>query len=226
MEPCSDSGAMLKFRLFGIPIGVHWMFVLLTAFLGGGLNARGPEQWRIVIVFMVAAFISILIHELGHALTGLMMGAKSVFIQLHGMGGVAVFPDARFSRVKNIAVTAAGPLASLLLAGLFVVIVTYATPSINPDSELHLLGVHFLYTMIWINIFWSIFNLCPVLPLDGGQILRDVLGPSRIKITCIIGFITLAFIGYALWLYTRSFYNLLLVVLLGSYTWKVYRQAG
>ena len=76
-----------------------------------------------------------------------------------------------------------------------------------------------------INLIWALFNLCPILPLDGGQILRDILGPKRIKLTCIIGFITLAIIGYLLWYLTGSPYNLLLIVLLGSYTWKVYRQA-
>jgi stage IV sporulation protein FB len=215
---------MLRFRLFGIPIGIHWMFLLLTAFLGGGLDAQGPEQWRMVIVFMVAAFLSILIHELGHALTGLMMGAKSVFIQLHGWGGVAIFPDARFSRFKNIVVTAAGPLASILLAGLFTVISTYANLSFNPDSQLSFLWIHFLYTMVGINIFWSIFNLCPILPLDGGQILKDILGPKRIKLTCIIGFTTLAIIGYYLWKLTGSVYNLLIIAVLAGYTWKVYRE--
>ena len=57
---------MLQFRLFGIPIGVHWMFALLTVFLGGGLSAKGPEAWRGVIVFMIAAFISILVHDGGY----------------------------------------------------------------------------------------------------------------------------------------------------------------
>ena len=216
---------MLQFRLFGIPIGVHWMFVLLAAFLGGGLDARGPAAWRGVIVFMIAAFISILVHELGHALTGLRMGARSVFIQLHGMGGVAIFPDARFSRLRNIVVTAAGPLASILLAVLFGAITMYVSQTYAPKSEVGALGIYFLYTMANINFIWAIFNLCPILPLDGGQILRDILGPRRIKLTCIIGFITLAIIAYLLWYLTGSLYNLLLIALLGSYTWKVYRQA-
>ena len=74
------------------------------------------------LIFMLAAFHSILIHELGHALTGLRAGAKQAVIQLHGMGGVAVFPDSRFTRGKSILVTAAGPAASILLAFAFAII--------------------------------------------------------------------------------------------------------
>jgi Zn-dependent protease len=78
--------------------------------------------------------------------------------------------------------------------------------------------------MVGINIFWSIFNLCPILPLDGGQILKDILGPKRIKLTCIIGFTTLAIIGYYLWKLTGSVYNLLIIAVLAGYIWKVYRE--
>jgi Zn-dependent protease len=78
--------------------------------------------------------------------------------------------------------------------------------------------------MVTINIFWSIINLFPVLPLDGGQILRDVLGPEKIKLTCIVSFITLAVLGTLLWMETRSLYNLMVMLFLGSYTWNLYQQ--
>lgn len=217
---------MIQFRLFGIPVGIHWMFLLLTAFIGGGLSAHGTTEWHRVIVFMLAAFVSILVHELGHALTGLAMGARSTRIQLHGMGGVAIFPDSHFNRKQNILVTAAGPGSSILLAILFFVIAMYVNPRLDPQHYPSFLLSHFLFTMVTINVFWTVFNLCPVLPLDGGQILRDLLGPKHLKLTCIIGFATLIIVAVILWSLTHSFYNLLLIGLLGSYTWKVYQQAS
>ncbi len=66
---------MFKLSLFRIPVSVHWMFLLLAVFLGGGLRTQTSEEIRGVVIFIVAAFVSILIHELGHALTGLKVGA-------------------------------------------------------------------------------------------------------------------------------------------------------
>ena len=173
---------------------------------------------------MLAAFHSILIHELGHALTGMKSGASSALIQLHSMGGVAVFPNTRFSRGKSILVTAAGPGASILLAILFIIIVNTAGPSIDATTRVGFFLSDFINTMVFINIFWTIINLFPVIPLDGGQILRDVLGPKHIKATCIIGFVFLAFMAVGLWLLTHSFFNMIIVLVLGSYTWRVWKQ--
>ena len=61
--------------------------------------------------------------------------------------------------------------------------------------------------------------------MDGGQILRDVLGPNRIKLTCIISFITLGLLAFLLWNYTHSIYNMVVMAFLGSYTWNIYRHA-
>ena len=67
------------------------MFWALAAFLGGALRAQSAQDWHRVILFMVAVFISILIHELGHALAGIRFGASTPSIQLHGLGGLARF---------------------------------------------------------------------------------------------------------------------------------------
>lgn len=212
---------MLKFNLFRIPISVHWMFLLLAAFLGGILGAQTAADMQNVFVFMVAAFLSILIHELGHALTGLKMGAPSTQIHLGGMGGVAVFPGASFSRGKSILVTAAGPAASIILAIIFTVIEMYT----DPDTLINYpLRARFIAVMIIVNVFWSIFNLCPVMPLDGGQILRDVLGPKHLKTSAIISLVFIVIVAALLFAWTRSFYNLLIMFFLASHNWQILKQ--
>jgi Zn-dependent protease len=217
---------MFQFKLFKIPVTVHGWFFLLIAFLGGALRAHSPEEWHRVLVFMGAAFISILVHELGHALTGLRFGAPSTRISLHGMGGAAEFPAADFSRNHRILMTAAGPGSSIALAGVFIVIQIVIT-DIDPDFHNHSpIFATFISTMIFINLFWGVINLFPVLPMDGGQILRDLLGPNRLKLTCIVSFITLAILAFILWRLTESIYNMIIMVFLGSYTWKLYQAAG
>ena len=106
---------MIRFKLFNIPISVHGWFFLLTAVLGGALRSNNtPSEWQGVIVFMVAAFVSILIHELGHAFTGLKFGAPAAYISLHGLGGAAAFPGAQLSSKHRILLTAAGPYADIM----------------------------------------------------------------------------------------------------------------
>ena len=216
---------MFQFKLFNIPVTVHGWFFLLTAFLGGALNAHSSADWHRVLIFMAAAFISILTHEFGHALTGLHYGAPSTRISLHGMGGAASFPGSNFSRKHRILMTAAGPGASIALAGFFIGLRIFAFDSNSDPSTLPPLVGEIISTLIFINLFWSFINLCPILPLDGGQILLDVLGPSRIKLTCIVSFITLAILAFLLWIVTRSIYNMIIMAFLGSYTFKLYQQS-
>ena len=200
------------------------MFWLLACFLGGGFGADSSTDWHRVIIFMAAVFISIIAHELGHALTGLSLGAVNAQIQLHGMGGLTRFGSTNLTRLQKILMTAAGPGAGFLLAVIFFIIAVVTVQESNPDSYSQFLLAYFIEVMLAINIIWSIINLFPILPLDGGQILRDALGPDKIKLTCIISFITLALLGSIFIIATRSLYNLLVLLFLGSYTWNLFQQ--
>ncbi len=217
---------MFQFSIFKIPVTVQGWFFLLAAFLGGGLRASTPQEWQGVLLFIAAAFVSILIHELGHALAGLKFGAPSVQVSLNGMGGLSSFPGASFSRKHRILMTAAGPASSIALAVVFFAIAIFLLPAGSSPYASPSLIDQFVGTMVGINVFWTFINICPVLPLDGGQMLRDLLGPSRIKLTCIISFITLGILAFFLWNYTRSIYNLVIMAFLGSYTWRVFQQVS
>jgi len=121
--------------------------------------------------------------------------------------------------------TAAGPGASIALAAIFLILSFFVIDIEARTTNLPPLVAAFIRTLIMINLFWSFINLCPVLPMDGGQILRDALGPNRIKLTCIISFITLGLLAFALWTLTGSIYNMIIMVFLGSYTWRLYQNA-
>ena len=212
---------MLRFTLFRIPVAIHWWFFLLTALMGGALRNQNANDWRYTILFMAAAFVSILLHELGHAFAGLKQGAPHALITLHGMGGTAAFPGSSLDRKQRILMTAAGPAVNLLLAlGASAALYYFRSNDIELQRDL----AYFLPITAIINTFWFVFNLCPILPLDGGQILRDLLGPARIKLCCIISFISLGVFGALLLYMTRSVFNLIILVLLGQYTWQLYKQ--
>src|SRR5438132_4296961 len=138
---------MLKFRLFGIPVLIEGWFWLSAVLLGGGMSARGPEDWKRIAVWTVVMFVSILVHEMGHALAGTYFGARPG-IKLHGFGGLTYLPGAHFSRSQSIVVSAAGPGAGLLLGFLVLALVQFG----QPYPRL----VSFAFARaIYINFFWT-----------------------------------------------------------------------
>ena len=179
---------MLRFRLFGFPVSVEWFFWLTCFLLGGGIRMNSIQDLPGILLWTIAVFFSILVHELGHAFVGQKYGAIPT-IHLHGMGGFMVPHGAAFTRKQNIAVSAAGPGASLALGIATLLFIQVIPPDTSGGQALS-------RNMIWINFFWTIINLLPILPLDGGQIARDVLGPSRSEITRWIGVIFAGAVAY------------------------------
>jgi stage IV sporulation protein FB len=175
---------MLRFDVMGISVGVHWMFWLISAMLGGGLRAEDAQDWGNVAIWTAVVFVSILVHELGHALIARRFGAPSEII-LHGFGGVTIMPANYLNRRQSIFVSAAGPAAGLCL-GLTILLAVFTVPRIFGPVASEGLQIAAIYAL-YVNFFWTFINLLPIQPMDGGQILRDVLGPSRFKITCVIG---------------------------------------
>jgi Zn-dependent protease len=170
---------MLRFAIFGFPVQIQPFFWLICFFCAGGFSMTGQAAWFGVLTWMIAIFISILWHELGHAMAVRRYQGYPV-IALHGMGGTTFFQN-RFDRPQRLVISGAGPLGSLLLAG-----AAFAWRWIGVPPFLGEL----VFALMWINIVWTVFNLLPILPMDGGQILRDVLGPRHYRLTCIIGMLT------------------------------------
>ncbi|MEW6305456.1 MAG: site-2 protease family protein [Verrucomicrobiota bacterium] len=184
---------MFRFKCFGVPVIVEWWFWLSGVLLGGGLNASTQRQWEFVGIWCAVVFVSILVHEMGHALVGRRYGATPM-IKLHGFGGATYLPGAWFTRKQNILVSAAGPAAGLALG--FAILLVRAA-GVIPEDSIHVQRA-FAYAL-YVNIFWSFFNLLPVQPMDGGQILGDVLGPGRIRITNSIGMVVALALAYWAW---------------------------
>ncbi len=177
--PAATNTGVWRFNLFGFPITVEPLFWLSCLLLGGGLNTRGREGVILLLIWTVVVLVSITVHELGHALAGRRYGAQPE-IKLHGMGGVAIMHSGHFTRPQSILVSAAGPLASLALGGL-VWLIDRAYPAHSYYA------IRMVKDLLWVNFFWTAVNLLPILPLDGGQIVRDLLGPRRIQISIWLG---------------------------------------
>lgn len=144
-------------RIAGIRFRVNLLFFLLAILytvLGMGKQ----------VLLIIAA---VLLHELAHTIAGAFMGIKVSEIELFPFGGQAQTEDfTGLEPVKEIYVALAGPLASMILAAVFYFLST------NPHNP----AVTFF---VWINVCLGGFNLLPVLPLDGGRVLRACLSWRR-----------------------------------------------
>ncbi len=177
------SGGDLNFQLFGIPVRVHPFFWLIAVMLG----IRGTEEVADLLIWVAAVFVSILIHELGHAMT---MRAYGIWpwITLTGFGGLASYDPADARRVGTVGqmlISFAGPGAQFLLVAILAAILTATGHSVVVDTEgviplvlpgepvVSLPMTMFLFNLMQISILWGVLNLIPVYPLDGGQIARE-----------------------------------------------------
>ncbi len=191
MLPTRD-GSFRLFRLFGIEVYLHWSWLLVAVFQVSRMKGYSTPIWG--VLEYLALFAIVLTHEFGHALACRQVGGKANLILLWPFGGVAyVSPPQRPG--ATLWSIAAGPLVNValvpLLTGLIYLSRALGWPETLPDANACLY-------MIWIiNLVLLIFNLLPVYPLDGGQILRSLLwypfGRARsLMIAAIVGFIGLA----------------------------------
>ncbi|TVP82704.1 MAG: hypothetical protein EA353_00145 [Puniceicoccaceae bacterium] len=209
---------MINFSILGIPVSVQPWFWITMAFIGGGLHASNSQEIILVLVFIFAGFLSILIHELGHALAIRKYGLPTS-ITLQAFGGYASFPAGRLDRKQSFLVTAAGPAVQFAFGVLLIVL---ARNLAIPEGSLF---GPFLTFLIWVSIAWAVLNCLPVYPMDGGQMLAAVLGPRKQRYVHLISVIVAVVIGVAGYLFLNT---LLLPVFMALFAWQNWQayQAG
>jgi len=169
----------MTFKLFGFPIKVDLSFFVVAAFLGMNDNVR---VW---MIWVVAVFVSVLIHEMGHAFAGRRFGLRPA-IRLTTFGGLTSwYGGGRLTPRESILVSLAGPAAGFA-TGFLVLALSRDLPAEAP--YLRVAVGH----LLWVNFGWGILNLLPLLPLDGGNVLRsgihmlrgypDEITPLRVSI--------------------------------------------
>ena len=217
-------GSIHLFKLWGIDVSLHfsWFFIAVFQIT----RPRGYASPMFAIYEYLALFGIVLMHEFGHALACRQTGGQANFIMLWPLGGVAFVqpPQRPGAQLWSIA---AGPLVNVALIPILAlaqfVAVALGIPVNAPDTY------RLLATISWINGGLLVFNLLPIYPLDGGQILRSLLwypfGQIRsLQAASAIGFIGCIAAGiYALWL--QSFWIGILVFFLISQAMAGWRHA-
>lgn len=185
MNFLDDTPRLELFRLAGIPVRVDITFALVPLFLFGILQQAplaiaGPAFAAII----AGVFLSILLHEIGHATVARLLGVRVGEILVGGFYGYARMLDAPRSTAANVAILFAGPLANGLLFLGFWSLLGYPEISargyfsqIEPSQWIadRVWLLRAALTLTLVNLAMLIFNLLPAFPLDGGRIYRDLI---------------------------------------------------
>lgn len=157
--------ADMHLRMLRLPVRVSPWFWLIG--LVSGWDASPTLDF--LLVWVAVLFVSILVHELGHALVARYFGAREGRIVLYGFGGLAI-NSGGLKRWQRIVESLAGPGAGFLLFGL----VWAASRFLLTPETMSPLAVAALHDFEWICLWWGLVNLLPVYPLDGGQIAHEL----------------------------------------------------
>ncbi len=158
----------MRFQLAGFPVEVHPSFLIMSVLLGLGRSDLG-----LILLWVAVVLLSVLVHELGHAYAGRAFGMYPTIL-LYSMGGLTSWrTDRSLSPGQSIVVSLAGPGAGLLLGSL-----VWGLSSAGV-VELTGLGQIAIEDLLWVNVAWSIINLLPLLPLDGGNVMRTIVHVVR-----------------------------------------------
>ena len=218
-------GSIRLFRFSGIEVFVHWSWFLVAVYeINSRSGTYSSRTWNALEYLSI--FLIVMLHEFGHALACRQVGGNANQIVLWPLGGVAyVDPPPRPG--ATLWSIAAGPLVNVALIPILSVLGMLGRSSgwsaANPDA-------HALLRAVWdINLYLLIFNMLPIYPLDGGQILRSlfwfVLGRARsLMLATIIGFVgVVGFICIALWMQSIWFGILSVFILMNC--WSGLKQA-
>lgn len=183
-----------------IPIFIHPFFWILAAVIGllyGGFSV-------FALIWVAIVFISVLFHEMGHAITALVFGQHPQ-VSLVALGGLTTYEGKGLNFFQQFIIVLNGPIFGIALFLLSYQIISY---EVFQNAYL----IYFFSAMWKINLFWSAINLLPVLPLDGGQLIRIVFeaifGEKGFRASIFVGMV----VAFALSIISFIFFTQLLIV--------------
>jgi Zn-dependent protease/CBS domain-containing protein len=160
----------------GIDVFVHATFLLLVGWVGYSYWLQHGTLAKVAegILFILALFLCVVLHEYGHALTARKYGIKTRDITLYPIGGVARLERLPDKPIEELWVALMGPAVNLVIAAVLFTIL-YLSGSPAPITNLTITSGSFLARLMTVNISLVLFNLIPAFPMDGGRVLRALL---------------------------------------------------
>jgi Zn-dependent protease len=171
-------GSIRLGRVAGIGIYLHWTFAILILFIVFSNYRKGYDAAQIIwaVVFVLSIFVTVLLHEMGHALAAKRYHIKTRDITLLPIGGLARLEKLPEKPSEELVVALAGPAVNVALAIITGLVIRF--PETSEMNDLLSGGVNagnFLFNFFVVNLWLAIFNLIPAFPMDGGRVLRALL---------------------------------------------------
>ncbi len=163
-------------RLAGVEVRVHLTFFLLVAFFAftGYLNTGTAAGALDSVLYILALFGCVVLHEYGHVLAARQFNIPTRDITLYPIGGVARLERMPEKPVQELWVALAGPLVNVVIAaGLFALLAL--TGNLSPLGQVSLTSGSLAERLMYVNVSLVLFNLLPAFPMDGGRVLRALL---------------------------------------------------
>lgn len=167
-----DPGSIQIARIAGIPIRLHFTFLLLVAFLL--IFTKGPSLES--ALFVVAIFGCIVLHELGHSVVAQRYGIRVDSITLYPIGGLARITQ-RPLPGQELWIALAGPAVNVVIAAV-IYAALQSTGHWTPAAKFVPFKGQWLELIALANVWLALFNMVPAFPMDGGRVLRAILGLS------------------------------------------------
>jgi Zn-dependent protease len=196
--------------VFGFPVYAQATFLFLLAMwvLPNARSAAGLSDGLVAAALMT---LSVLVHELGHAFAFRIFGERNATIVLWGLGGLT-YGRTPPRAWQSIVVSLAGPFVGFLLG----IVSLYTRLALGEGVDPRIGKV--LDTLVWMNIIWTIFNLLPLHPMDGGQAFRTLLvswkGAAGLKASLVVSLLTAVAIGLIAWRSGQTFVVILAAMML------------
>lgn len=164
----------------GIDVYMHVTFLLLVGWVAYMHWQQGQSISAAVagVIFILAVFLCVVLHEYGHALTARRYGIKTRDIILLPIGGVARLESLPTQPMQELWVALAGPAVNIVIA-VALTLWLWVTAAIEPLQSLTLTTGPFLERLLVVNLFLVVFNMIPAFPMDGGRVLRALLATRK-----------------------------------------------
>lgn len=201
-----------------IPVKLHWSFGLIILFIAYVIVSQNLNLASSIglLLYVFSVFLSVLLHEYGHALMARRYDIKTFDIVLTPIGGLARLTRMPTIPGREIMIAIAGPLVNLVIILLILIILfVFGIGIIAPDEEDIMLivanPIGFLHMVMLMNGVLFLFNLIPAFPMDGGRIFRALLSYklTRLRATFIASLVGRAFaIGFIIFAYLNDIFSL------------------
>jgi Zn-dependent protease len=164
-------------RIAGTEVRIHLTFFLLIAWFAVSAGARGGQAAAVdAVIFLLAVFACVLAHEFGHVLAARHFGIPTRDITLLPIGGVANIERMPERPGQELIIALAGPAVNVVIVMLLIGVfgVRLGAGQFAADVENH--EIDLLTRLAVVNVMLVLFNMIPAFPMDGGRVLRAVLG--------------------------------------------------